>query len=314
VREDKGGDALFVKEVAAALALPLPESKTALAPGERAEVEYTMFIGPRKMSELRDFGGGTIEIMRFGSWTFFCRILLHVLNFIYSLIPNYGVAIIVLTGIVRLLLFPINRKTTESMKKMREIQPLIKEIQAKYKDDPKKLQQETGRIFRENKVNPLSSCLPLLLQMPVFIALFQVLRSSVELRYASFLWINDLSAQEGLFREELAALGIPFALNFLPIAMAATMFLQSKLTPAAGDPAQQKMMTVMMPAMMLFMFYTMPSALVLYWTVSQTIAIFGLWRSTRKGRKKDDGGFSPEPPRETRQMRRERERAMKDAK
>ena len=312
-RDPAAGDALTVKEVSAALALPLGETVGA---GETASAEYKLYIGPRKMSELRAFGEGCGEIMRFGTFALFCRLLLNVLNYIHMVVPNYGVAIILLTLIVRLLLYPINRKTTESMKRMKEAQPLLKEAQEKYKEDPKKLQQETMRIYRENKVNPLASCWPLLIQMPILIALFNVLRSSIELRYESFLWIADLSTQEGLFRETLASLGVPFALNILPIVMCATMALQTKLTPTAGgDPSQQKMMAVMMPAMMLFMFYQMASALVLYWTVSQLFAIFGLLRNNYRDKmgKRGANGFTPEPPRETRQMRRERERSMRDA-
>ena len=146
----------------------------------------------------------------------------------------------------------------------------------------------------------------MLIQLPVFIALFTVLRSAVELRYASFLWIGDLSEPENLFRDVFG-----FGVNLLPIAMAGTMALQSYLTPTAGDPSQQKMMMVMMPVMMLVMFYRFPAALGLYWTVSQMFAIFGLMR-TRAAKKKDTGPSStePQPPRETRQMRREKARVI----
>jgi YidC/Oxa1 family membrane protein insertase len=146
------------------------------------------------------------------------------------------------------------------------------------------------RLYAENHVNPLSSCLPMLIQLPVFIALFTVLRSSVELRFAPWLWVADLSAPEGLFKE-----WFPFGgLNILPVAMAATMTLQSLLTPSAGDPKQQRMMAVMMPVMMLFMFYSMPAALCLYWSVSQALAILGLWWARRGGAKAPagDGSFT----------------------
>ena len=296
--------ALVLESVAAAMVAP----QESIAAGASLQNDFTLYVGPRKQSELRKLGAGYTDIMRFGVWSFFCRFLLDVLNFLYSLVPNYGVAIILMTVIVRLLLYPINKKNAEGMKRMKEVQPLIKEAQEKFKGDPKKLQQETMRIYGENKVNPLSSCLPMLFQLPIFIALFTVLRSSVELRYASFLWIADLSSPENLFAPQLAALGIPFGLNILPITMAATMALQTKLTPAAGDPAQQKMMMVMMPVMMLVMLYQFASALGLYWTVSQALAIFGLLRMRMKDKKKDSG-FIPEPPRETRQMRREKERS-----
>ena len=242
---------------------------------------YSLYLGPRKMDELlredritgRD---GHFDVMRFGTWSWFCRWLLVLLNGIHRVIPNYGWAIVVLTVIVRLVLFPINRKSAQGMRKMSELQPKMKEINERYKDDPQKRQAETMRLYQENHVNPLSSCLPMFIQLPIFIALFTVLRSAVELRYAPFLWISDLSEPENCFRDTLG-----FGINFLPIAMAATMTLQSRLTPSAGDPQQQKMMTLMMPVMMLVMCYSFASALGLYWSVSQALAIFGLWYARR---------------------------------
>ncbi|MBR4613233.1 MAG: membrane protein insertase YidC, partial [Kiritimatiellae bacterium] len=203
-----------------------------------------------------------------------------ILNGLNAVFHNYGVAIIVLTIMVRLIFWPLTRKSNESMKKMGAIQPQLKAIQEKFKGDPQKLQQETMRLYRENHVNPMSSCLPMLIQIPVFIALFVVLRTATELRFAPFLWIRDLSEPENLLAGVIQ--GVP-PLNILPFLMAGTMFLQSKLTPSMGDPAQQKMMMWMMPLMMFFMFYSMPSALLLYWTVSQFLAIVQLMRQ-RKAR------------------------------
>jgi len=241
-----------------------------LAQGQAVTREYTMFLGPKKLSLLRTMGNKMDDVMEFGFFSWFCKLLLPTLNFFYSLIPNYGVAILLLTVLVRIIFWPLTHSSTKSMKKMQEIQPKLKEIQALYKDNPQKMQQETWAIYRDNKVNPLSSCLPMLVQIPVFIALFTVLRSAVELRYAPFLWITDLSEPENLFQGMIPFVG---ALNILPILMAATMAIQSYLTPAAGDPQQQKMMMIMMPIMMLFMFYSFPAALSLYWTVSQVLSI-----------------------------------------
>lgn len=279
-----------------------------LAPGQSLARSYSLYLGPKKMSELRKEGAGHLAIMRFGTWSWFCRYLLDLLNFIHRFVPNYGWAIVVLTLVVRLVMLPISRKSARSMRKMAEIQPQIKALQEKYKDDPRKLQQEQMRLYSENHVNPLSGCLPMLLQLPVFVALFTVLRSAVELRYAPWLWIADLSEPENCFRETIG-----FGVNFLPIAMAVTMTLQSRLTPSAGDAQQQKMMTVMMPVMMLVMCYNFASALGLYWSVSQALAIAGmLWARRGAGKTGGDSGqpgVTVEPPgRETRQMRRERER------
>jgi len=188
------------------------------------------------------------------------------------------------------------------MKKMQEIQPLMKEIQAKYKDNPQRLQQETFALYKEHKVNPMSSCLPMLIQIPVFIALFNVLRSAVELRYAPFLWISDLSQPEALF-----ASWFPFGgLNILPILMAVTTGLQSAFTPSTGDKKQQQMMMVMMPLMMLFMFYSFPSALSLYWFLSNLFSIGQMWlirRQTAAQQKVVVPMEVIDPP-QTRQMRR----------
>lgn len=267
---------------------------------------HQIYIGPKKYSVIRKFAPQSGEIMDFGFSKWLCVCMLPLLNFFNLIFRNYGVAIIVLTILVRLIFWPLTRKSNESMKKMGAIQPQIKELQAKFKDDPQKLQQETMKLYRENNVNPMASCLPMLVQIPVFIALFVVLRSATELRFAPFLWIRDLSEPENL----LAGLipGVP-ALNILPFVMAGTMFLQSKLTPSMGDPQQQKMMMWMMPLMMFFMFYTMPSALLLYWSVSQLLAIVQLLRQ-RKARQgsviSPDGVIDGDSL--TRQQRRRQER------
>ena len=242
-------------------------------PATRTNVFY---VGPKKQALLWDLG--MRDVMDFGMWRWICYPIVYVLNFFHDWIPNYGVAIILLTILVRLVFWPLTRKSTEGMKKMQEIQPLMKEIQAKYKDNPQRMQQETWALYRDHKVNPLSSCLPMLIQIPVFIALFNVLRSAVELRYAPFLWICDLSEPEGLF-----AAYLPFGgLNILPILMALSTGLQSYFTPSAGDQSQQKMMTVFMPVMMLVMFYSFPSALSLYWFLSNLFSIVQMWLIRRQ--------------------------------
>ena len=259
------------------------------------------FVGPKKQSLLWDLG--MKDVMEFGMWRWLCYPLVWVLNLFNGMIPNFGVAIILLTILVRLLFWPLTRKSTEGMKKMQELSPLMKEIQTKYKDNPQRLQQETWALYREKKVNPMSSCLPMLIQIPVFIALFNVLRSAVELRYAPFLWIADLSEPEGLG----AGSWFPFfgGLNILPIAMAVTTALQSYFTPSAGDKKQQQMMMIMMPAMMLVMFYSFPSALSLYWFLSNIFSIVQMWMIRRQTAAKTEV-LTPEviDPPQTRQMRR----------
>lgn len=171
---------------------------------------------------------------------------------------------------MRVVFWPVTHKSTESMKRMAAVAPLVNEIRAKYKDNPQRQQQEIMALYKEHKVNPLGGCLPMLIQIPVFFALFTVLRSAIELRFASFLWIADLSEPEGLFPGMIPIVG---SLNVLPLLMAGTMWLQMKLSPSAGDPAQQKIMAVMMPIMMLVFMYPYASGLALYWTTQNVLMI-----------------------------------------
>ena len=278
-----------------------------LAPGAEITRAATVYIGPKRLDTIKKLGTQSDQIMQFGFFAWFCKLLLPLLNFFYALIPNYGVAIILLTFLVRVVFWPLTHKTAESSRRMAALQPKIKELQAKFKDNPQKLQQATMALYREHKVNPFATCVPMFIQLPVFIALFTVLRSAVELRFAPFLWIADLSEPENLFPGLL-----PITINPLPVVMAATMALQSHLTPAMGDPAQKKMMLVMMPVMMLFICYTFPSALSLYWTVSQVIAIIQLLHQQRRAARENAAQKPPDDPLDkpsTRQMRRRLGRA-----
>ena len=252
-----------IKSVAVSVIMP---EKT-LAGGESFNQTFKLYLGPKKYSVLRTLGLHQEDVMEFGMWSPVCKFLLTVLNITYDFIPNYGVAIIVLTLLIRIIFWPLTHKSTESMKRMQELQPLMTALKAKHKDSPKKMQEETMALYRKHKVNPVSGCLPMLVQIPVFIALFIVLRSAIEMRFAPFLWISDLSAPERLFADIL-----PIPLNILPIFMAATQVWQQTLMPAT-DPNQQKIMMFFMPAIMLVMFYMMPSALVLYWSANQCIVI-----------------------------------------
>lgn len=291
VKRDMGASAYRPESIAAAV-------KFAEAPAPRETIFY---VGPKKQSILWDLG--MKDVMEFGMWRWLCYPLVAILNFFHGLIPNFGIAIILLTILVRLVFWPLTHKSTVGMKKMQEIQPLMKEIQAKYKDNPQRLQQETWALYREKKVNPMSSCLPMLIQIPIFIALFNVLRSAVELRYAPFLWIADLSEPEALF-----ASWFPFGgLNILPILMAVTTGLQSYFTPSTGDNQQQKMMMVFMPIMMLVMFYSFPAALSLYWFLSNLFSIVQMWIIRRQAQPKAKVYAMPDEiidPPQTRQQRR----------
>jgi YidC/Oxa1 family membrane protein insertase len=263
--------------VAADLRLP----ERALAPGDTFRQTFSYYVGPKELSSISPLGRHMKEVMDFGTLKWLCEGLVWGLNGLYAVIPNYGIAIILLTLIVRIVFWPLTHKGTESMKRMQALQPQLKALQEKYRDKPQKLQQETMAMYRENKVNPLGGCLPMLIQIPVFFALFNVLRSAIELRFAGFLWVGDLSAPENLF---VGLLPFGLALNILPLVMAATQAWQQHLTPMAGDPAQQKMM-MFMPIIMLMFLYSMPSALVLYWTANQVLMIIQLlWQKRQKAK------------------------------
>ncbi len=244
-----------------------------LPPGQPAERVVRGYIGPKERVRLEQVGGELVRSIDLGwAWispltTFFGWLLaaLHVF------IPNYGLAIIVLTVLVRVVTTPLTTKQMRSMERMRKLQPKLTELKEKYPDDRQKQSEEMMRLYKNEGVNPLGGCLPMLLQLPVFIGLFYALRSSIQLRQAPFFgWIDDLAAPDSLF--EIPGIGIP--LRVLPLIMGATMVFQQRITPMQGmDPAQQKMIQTMMPIMMTVVFYQFPSGLVLYWMVSNVLAI-----------------------------------------
>ncbi|MBU0678209.1 MAG: membrane protein insertase YidC [Verrucomicrobia bacterium] len=252
-----------------------------LAPRESTTRAMDFYIGPKKLSELKQLGYHQVDIMELGWTTPIGKFLLYSMNLIHDrLWPyNYGLAIMLLTIIIRIIFWPITHKGTESMRRMGELQPLIKEINEKYKDSPQKKQEAMMALYKEHKVNPMGGCLPMVIQIPVFFALFYILRSAIELRFAGFLWITDLSEPENIisFGFKLPLIGWD-ALNILPILMAISMAAQQKLTPtaASGDEKQaqmQKSMMTVMPVMMLIFLYNMPSGLALYWTTQNVLMI-----------------------------------------
>jgi YidC/Oxa1 family membrane protein insertase len=285
IRREGEGKKSAPVEVSAALQF----NSRLIAEKETATRAVRVYIGPKDYSFLKTLGQDQVEVMEFksiGFWKFMNPVmypiktgLLWGLDTLYKVVRNYGVAIMLLTIIVRGIFWPITHKGTESMRRMQALQPQLKEIREKFKDNPQRMQQETMTFYKENKVNPMGGCLPMFVQIPVFIALYTVLRSAIELRFSHFLWIRDLSEPENLFAGMIPIVG---SLNILPLLMSATMILQQKLTPTAGDPQQQKMMAVMMPVMMLFFFYGMPSGLVLYWTTSNLIMIIQMMIKKKK--------------------------------
>ncbi len=244
-----------------------------IPPGQGVAREFRGYVGPKLPERLEAFGSNTIQTIDFG-WAWVApmtRFFAWLLHSIYSFVPNYGVAIILLTILVRVVTIPLTTKQMRSMERMRALQPQLKEIQEKHKGDKQAQSEKTMELYRREKVNPLGGCLPMVLQLPVFIGLFYALRSSIDLRQAPFIgWIDDLSAPEALFMIP----GLELPLRILPLIMGGTMVLQQRMTPMpSADPAQAKMMMIIMPIMMTVLFYQFPSGLVLYWMVSNVLAI-----------------------------------------
>jgi len=265
-----------------------------IAPGQAWEGQVTIFVGPKEYDRLQAFGlegainfGGFPVPRQWGGlpmeWLGVPILLL--MNWVYRHVGNYGVAIILLTVVSKVLFFPLTVKSMRSMKAMQALQPQINALRNKYKSDPQRLQKETMGLYREHKVNPMGGCLPMIAQVPIFYALYLALSVSVELQNATFfcfgrlfgvdLWICDLASQDPTY--------------VLPILMGVTMFVQQKMTPTAGDPRQAKMMLVM-PFVFTFMFLNLPAGLVLYWTVSNILQILQQWFMDRPKARASRGG------------------------
>ena len=248
---------------------------TNLAAGQTLERDFLIFAGPKEYRTLEKIGAALKNdldaVMGYGGpFGFFSRVLLLSMNGLNKLGLGYGLAIIAITVIIKLLFWPLTQASTRSMKRMQALQPQMKAIQEKFKDDPAKMNKKMMEFMREHKVSPLGGCLPLLLQIPVFIGFFQMVRSAIELRGASFLWACDLSKPDTIFTLP----GIDFNVNPLPLLMGATMFWQASLTPPSPgmDPAQQKIMKYF-PLIFLFILYNYSAGLTLYWTVQNLLSI-----------------------------------------
>jgi YidC/Oxa1 family membrane protein insertase len=245
---------------------------TQLPPGQELAREYRVYIGPKETERLEAIGAQLDRSIDRG-WVWVAPLTAlfgWLLRATYSLVPNYGLDIILITIGVRLLTAPLMSKQMRSMRKMGELQPKMKELQAKHGDDRQRQSEEMMKLYKQSGVNPLGGCFPMLLQLPVFIGLYYALQSSIELRQAPFMfWINDLSAPETLFTIP----GLDLPVRVLPLLMGASMVFQQKLTPTTIDPAQARMMMTVMPVMFTVLFYRFPSGLVLYWFVSNLLGI-----------------------------------------
>ena len=243
-----------------------------ISPWKREPVTYTVYVGPKEFEALNAVSPALDRAIDFGWFHFIARPLVWLLKFSHSLTGNYGIDIILLTILVKLAFFPLSNRSFKSMAKMREVQPQMERLREQYKDDREKLNQEMMELYRRYKINPIGGCLPMVVQMPVFIGLYQALGHAIELRQAPFLgWIQDLSQPDRLGTVNLWFIEPP-GIPVLTVLMGVTMLLQQAMTPATGDPAQQKMM-MFMPLIFTVMFVNFPAGLVLYWLVNNILSI-----------------------------------------
>ncbi len=235
-----------------------------LSPGQIKEYEFLLYLGPKDPGLLAKVGNVQLDkAIDYGWFGFLALPILHLLKFFESFLKNWGLAIIALTLLIKLILNPLTRKSMKSMKGMQELQPQLQKVREKYKDDRERLNLETMNLFRAHKVNPMGGCLPMLLQMPIYIALYKVLYNATELYHAPFFgFYHDLSAPDPYF--------------IFPILLGIFMVLQQKLTPSVGDPAQAKMMMIMPVVFSLFMLF-LPLGLVLYIFVNTLVTVLQQW-------------------------------------
>jgi YidC/Oxa1 family membrane protein insertase len=251
-----------------------------LKPGEA--YGYTLFIGPKELDILKSLDRELEDCINFGYFGFISKPLLYVLHFFHGFTRSYGIDIIVLTVLIKILMAPLTHKSYVSMKQMQKLQPQMERLKEKFANDKEKLNKEIMELYRRNGVNPLGGCLPMVLQFPVFYGLYGSLSTPIELRHAPFLWIKDLSRpdwQSLPFTIGDWHLGIPI----LTLLMGASMFLQQWMTPSAGDPNQRKMM-MLMPLMFTFMFVSFPAGLTVYWLVNNVLTIGQQYWISRRDR------------------------------
>jgi len=235
--------------------------KNVIPPGQSGLINYSLYLGPKDYSTLKAQKAGLENSIDFGDWLKWLAMpLLLTLKFLYNnVVPNYGVAIIILTTLIKIIFWPLGNKSYQSMKEMQKLQPKMVKLREKYKDDKARLSQEMMSLYKAHKVNPMGGCLPMIIQIPVFFGLYKTLLYAIELRHSPLIWwVQDLSAKD------------PYYVT--PIIMGATMFIQQKMTPPAGDPMQAKIM-LFMPAIFTVMFLNFPSGLVIYWLFNNVISI-----------------------------------------
>lgn len=248
---------------------------TRLEPGAALTVNFETYTGPREYWRLKNLGGEKRRVMNFGMFGWVSVLLLNLMNALHKVTHNYGIAIILMVVIIRAVFWPLQTKANRTMKQMQSLKPELEKIQKQYKDQPEKLHAEMLNLYQTYGVSPFGGCLPMLVQLPVFFGFYSMLLSAVELRHQSFLWIKDLSLPDTIWHIP----GLDFPLNLLPLLMGATSIWQTHVTPMSGMEKSQAMMMKFMPLLFVAICYNFSSALALYWTVQNLIAVFQTYRN-----------------------------------
>jgi len=257
---------------------------TSLEPNHQISSRFGLYMGPRDLGILKSLGNGLDRAINFGWTDIIAKPLLYALRFFNKYTSNYGLSIIILTLLIKILFWPLTHKSYKSMKEMQKLQPLMAKLREKYKGNKEQMNKELMALYKTYKVNPMGGCLPMVIQIPVFFALFRILGNSIELRHAPFmLWIHDLSAPDRLFSFPFSIpfMSPPYGIPVLTLLMGASMLIQQKMTPTPGDPTQAKIM-MFLPVIFTVMFINFPSGLVLYWLVNNILSIGQQYRIIRK--------------------------------
>lgn len=265
---------VFTKNIAGEPALGFIVEDDKITPRETKVYKINFYVGPMEIKELEKLDIGFTKVLNFGFLTSISLVLLSILQFFYSFLRNYGVSILFLTFCINLFLYPLTFKSLKSMQKLQELQPHMEKIRQENKNNPTKMNKEIMELYRKYKVNPMGGCLPMILQMPIFIALYNTLSRSVELKNAHFLWIKDLSMPDAFFPLSFSIPLLGNTINLLPILMIGAMILQQKISQTStgsSQSEQQKLIANIMPVMFGFIFYSLPSGLVLYWLTSTLV-------------------------------------------
>jgi YidC/Oxa1 family membrane protein insertase len=256
-------------------ALGMP--KFQLQPGQTYSARFEIYAGPKLYHRLAQLPHNEAEIMDFGWFKLVCQFLLNFMNLLHSWLHDYGLAILALTTIIKLTLWPIQNRANRSMRQMAALSPKMQELREKYKDDPTRMNQEVMKLYKQYGINPVGGCLPMMIQIPIFFGLFKMLGQAVELRNAKFLWVRDLSQPDTV--AHLPVLGWP--INIIPLCMAATQIWLMAMTPKTGDPTQRRVM-MFTPLIFLFICYNFAAALALYYTAQNLFSILQFYQNKRQ--------------------------------